>query len=311
MSLDPRRMRILLAVARFGGVLAAADELRISPSAVSQQLAKLEQEAGTSLTDRTPRGTVLTPAGVLVAEAAEEIERVISVAEARLTEAGTDVEGHVRVGAFASFVRAVVAPNLPGWRARFPGLELDIREYNRVEAMRLLRRGEIDAAVVELDAEHKQGQVLPAGIVEDPLFDEPWRLVVPVGTPGASTGLDLSRLSLPWLGTADSIAISDAILRIKKAAGWPQSSIHHYEETLTALALVAAGQGATVLPMLALHGLHYDGIETLEIPGLGTRRIVVRRLARKKAGRTPVETTVDLLREAVRALAEAEAAHRA
>lgn len=295
-------MRILLAVARFGGVLAAADELRITPSAVSQQLAKLEADVGIPLTARTPRGTVLTPAGGLVAEAAEEIERAISVAQARLAEGGNDVEGRVRLCAFASFVRAIAVPNLPRWRAQHPRLELDVHEYNRVEAMRLLRRGEVDAAVVELDAEDELGRALPPGIVEDPLFDEPWRLVVPAGTLAASTGFDLSRLALPWLGTTDSVAVADVVHRIQKRGGSPRTTVHHYQETVTALALVAAGEGVAVLPALALQGLAYEGIEALEIPGLGTRQIVVRRLARKKKVRTAVETMIDLLREAIRTL---------
>ena len=62
--LDPRRLRFLLAVARYGGVLAAADELAVTASAVSQQLAKLEQEAGRTLLQRTQTGSVLTPAGL-------------------------------------------------------------------------------------------------------------------------------------------------------------------------------------------------------------------------------------------------------
>ena len=57
----PRRLRVLLAVARTGGVLAAADELGITPSAVSQQLNKLEDETGHALVVRTPKGSVLTP----------------------------------------------------------------------------------------------------------------------------------------------------------------------------------------------------------------------------------------------------------
>jgi molybdate transport repressor ModE-like protein len=77
MLIDPRRLRFLLAVARSGGVLAAADDLDVTPSAVSQQLAKLESEIGRSLVRRTPTGTVLTDAGRLLVEAAEDIERML------------------------------------------------------------------------------------------------------------------------------------------------------------------------------------------------------------------------------------------
>lgn len=92
MDIDPRRLRVLLAIARTGGVLAAADELGITPSAVSQQLSKLEDETGHALVLRTPKGSVLTPAGLAVAEAGEEIERALSVARARI-EAGPTSQG--------------------------------------------------------------------------------------------------------------------------------------------------------------------------------------------------------------------------
>ena len=112
MEIDPRRLRILLAIARTGGVLAAADELGITPSAVSQQLTKLENATGHALVVRTPRGSVLTPAGLAMAEAAEEIERALSVARARM-EGAAELAGVVRVGGFTSFLRTMVIPRLP------------------------------------------------------------------------------------------------------------------------------------------------------------------------------------------------------
>ena len=80
MTVDPRRLRFLLAVARYGGVLAGADELGVTASAVSQQIARLEAETGHALLKRTPSGSVLTPAGLALAEAGEDIERALAVA---------------------------------------------------------------------------------------------------------------------------------------------------------------------------------------------------------------------------------------
>lgn len=292
-------MRVLLAVARHGGVLAAADELHISPSAVSQQLTKLEQEAGTPLTHRTPRGTVLTPAGTLVAEAAEEIERALGVVHLRLVEGANDVEGQVRLCGFASFVRTVVAPHLSRWRERYPRLEIEIYECNHDEAMRRLRSGEVDAAVVELDITGKEQGVPSRGVLEEPLLDDPWRLLVPTGARLPASSMDLGRLGLPWLGTLKSAANTVAISRARSAAEGPLEWTHHYEETTTALALVAAGQGVTVLPALALQGLDTQGIDAHEVPGLGVRRIVLRRIRRKRPTPTPTETVIRLMRDAI------------
>ena len=116
MMLDPRRLRFLLAVARYGGVLAAADELNVTASAVSQQLAKLERETGHLLLRRTPSGSVLTPAGLALAEAAEDVERALAVARSRLEEDDATVSGTVRIGGFQSFLTNVLSPSLPDWR---------------------------------------------------------------------------------------------------------------------------------------------------------------------------------------------------
>src|SRR5919112_2227737 len=95
-KIEPQRLRFLLAVARAGGVLAAADELRVTASAVSQQVARLEEETGRTLLQRTATGSVLTPAGLAVAEAAEDVERTLTLVRGRLERDEAEVSGTVR-----------------------------------------------------------------------------------------------------------------------------------------------------------------------------------------------------------------------
>jgi DNA-binding transcriptional LysR family regulator len=78
-------------------------------------------------------------------------------------------------------------------------------------------------------------------------------------------------------------------------------TVHQYQETLTALALVAAGEGVAIVPTLALSGVSHDGVDVLDVPGLGTRRIVLRRFDRRRAASTPVDTVARLLRESAAA----------
>ena len=296
MDIDPRRLRVLLAVARTGGVLAAADELGITASAVSQQLTKLEDETGHAMVVRTPKGSVLTPAGLAVAEAGEEIERALSVARARI-EGGAKIAGVVRVGGFTSFVRTVVIPRLPEWRSQYPQLQIRIVEDDFPDLMRLLRQRELDAVVVELDSTTAQQRALSAGMTEEPLLDEPWKLVVPAGALLSTENIDLARLPLPWLGV-EPIAANSAVLgRLRQSTGAQMETVHQYQETLTALALVAAGEGVAIVPTLALSGVAHDGVDVLDVPGLGTRRIVLRRFDRRRSPSTPVDTVARLLRE--------------
>ncbi|MDV8148971.1 MULTISPECIES: LysR family transcriptional regulator [Arthrobacter] len=300
MDIDPRRLRVLLAIARTGGVLAAADELGITASAVSQQLNKLEDETGHALVVRTPKGSVLTPAGLAVAEAGEEIERALSVARARI-EGGATVAGVVRVGGFTSFVRTVVIPRLPEWRVEYPQLEIRIVEDDFPALMRLLRQRQLDAVVVELDSTTAEQRSLSAGMIEEPLLDEPWKLVVPSGALLSTENLDLAGLPFPWLGVEPSAANAAVLGRLRQSTGARMETVHQYQETLTALALVAAGEGIAIVPTLALSGVVQDGVDILDVPGLGTRRIVLRRFDRRRSTSMPADTVARLLRESAAA----------
>jgi molybdate transport repressor ModE-like protein len=300
MEIDPRRLRVLLAIARTGGVLAAADELGITPSAASQQLNKLEDETGHALVVRTPKGSVLTPAGLAMAEAAEEIEHALNAARARM-EGGAELSGVVRVGGFTSFLRTVVIPHLPDWRLQYPQLQIRIVEDDLPALMRLLRQRGLDAVVVELDSMTAEQRSLPAGVSEEPLLDEPWKLVVPSGALLDTENIDLARLPMPWLGVEPSAANASVIGRLRRATGAQVETVHQYQDTLTALALVAAGEGAAVVPALALSGVVQDGVDVLDVPGLGTRRIVLWRFDRRRSVSGPVDTVARLLRESVAA----------
>ncbi len=296
MRLEPQRLRFLLAVARAGGVLAAADELRVTASAVSQQLTRLEQETGRTLLQRTATGSVLTPAGLALAEAAEDIERALTLVRERLERDESEVSGSVRLGGFQSIFASVVAPALGAWRTRHPRLHFEIREAEYDELMRAMRSGAADAVFVELDA--AGGHTAPRGTIDVPLLDEPWKLVVP---PGALLGrevVDLGRLSLPWLGVDPSAASARAISRVRRSLGADDATSHTYYNNVTAVALVAAGEGVTLIPALALETLDLSGVDVLDVPGLGMRRIVLRHLTRGRGSSSLLDTAITLVREA-------------
>jgi len=296
MRIEPQRLRYLLAVARAGGVLAAADELRVTPSAVSQQLSRLEHEVGRQLVIRTPQGAVLTADGLAVAQAAEDIERTLNLVAARLEEDEAGPTGTVRVGAFHSFLRAILIPNLEGWRTKHPGLRIEIVEEDPADLMKSLRAGEIDMLVYELDTGDSPAK-LPAGMTETPLLDEPWKLVMPKSMLAANDAMDLSALPLPWLGVDPTTASAQAVRRVSRAFAGTPTFAHYYTETQTGLALVTAGEGVAMVPSLALYGLPQTGFDALEIPGLGMRRIVLRRYERRRTPET-VDVAANLIREA-------------
>ncbi|MEX0428006.1 LysR family transcriptional regulator [Nocardioides sp. DS6] len=297
MKIDPRRLLFLLAIARTGGVLAAADELSVTPSAVSQQLARLEVETGQSLVSRTPRGAVLTPAGRTLVEAAESIERALDLAQNRLASEDEDPTGTVRIGSFQSFLMKVVVPRLAQWRELYPLLHLDLVEDDRDLLVRALRSDEIDVAVLEFDT-GEPVRLLPRGLRELPLLDEPWKLVVPTGTLLSSDPTDLSRHRLRWLGVDAASASRQAVRRVRRMLGSTGAPVHRFQDNQTALALIAAGEGITLLPALAIPRELPEGVEAVDVPGLGTRRIVLRYREHSEAGSEAVSTVAALVHEA-------------
>jgi DNA-binding transcriptional LysR family regulator len=138
-------------------------------------------------------------------------------------------------------------------------------------------------------------------MTEEPLLDEPWKLVVPAGALLTTENIDLGRLPFPWLGVESSAANASVLGRLRQSTGVPMETVHQYQDTLTALALVAAGEGAAIVPTLALTGVVQDGVDVLDVPGLGTRRIVLRRFDRRRSAGTPVDTVARLLRESAAA----------
>src|SRR6266496_430620 len=92
-GLDVGRLLLLREVALRGTIAAAARSLGLTPSAVSQQLAVLEREAGTALLDRSPRGVALTGAGHALAARAASIVDVLAGARADLDRISGAVAG--------------------------------------------------------------------------------------------------------------------------------------------------------------------------------------------------------------------------
>ncbi|GAA3215219.1 LysR family transcriptional regulator [Oerskovia jenensis] len=289
MATDPRRLGFLLAVHRAGGVLAAADLLHVTPSAVSQQIARLEAEEKIQVLDRGPRGVTLTPAGRILAEAAERIESEMVEARKAIVAMSEEMTGTVSVGSFQTAIRAVVGPTFASLESRYPGVELDVQELEPAEALRLLRSGDLDVVLLERDED--ADSPAPRGMREVPLLDEPWRVVVPATFPTPAR-LDDVRDAV-WLGPEPTTAAARALRRLSRTLGTTLRTRHSYYDFDVALALVAAGQGVAMLPALAVQGEMPDGVTVVPLPGLGSRRLVARHRATRHEPRPVVNAVID------------------
>jgi DNA-binding transcriptional LysR family regulator len=288
---DPRRLAVLLAVHRAGGVLAAADLLHVTPSAVSQQIARLEAEEKIQVLDRGPRGVTLTPAGRILADAAERIEAEMVEARKAIAAMGEELTGRVSIGSFQTAIRAVVAPTFAAVDSRYPGVELDVQELEPADALRLLRSGDLDVVLVERDIQEREAADSVRGMRDVPLLDEPWRVVVPAAFPTPARLDDVRDAT--WLGPEPTTAAARALRRLSRTLGTTLRTRHSYYDFDVALSLVAAGQGVAMLPALAVQGDMPDGVTVVPLPGLGSRRLVARHRATRHEPRPVVNAVID------------------
>src|SRR5450432_3654208 len=146
--LDVTRLRVLVAVARYGSVTAAARALNYAQPSVSHHIARLEAETGAKLLQRAGRGVRLTDAGWLLAERAEEILGRLDAAENELAAYVGLREGRVRLAAFPSALGTIVPAAAATLAAESPGIDLMLTEAEPPEALRMLRAGYVDVALV-------------------------------------------------------------------------------------------------------------------------------------------------------------------
>src|SRR5215210_18463 len=180
--LDVRRMRVLREVALRGSIAAAAEALSFTPSAVSQQVAKLEREAGVALVERGPRSVRLTDAGRALVAHAEVILERLAEAEQELRALGGE-EPVLRVGSITTAAVRLLPAALAVFARERPDTQVTVVEADPLVSLARLRARELDVAVV-FEYDHVP---LPVdGRLElEPLVEEELRAVVPAGHPAA------------------------------------------------------------------------------------------------------------------------------
>ena len=249
MDLDARRLRVLHEVSLRGSVTAAAGVLHVTPSAVSQQLAQLEREAGCDLLERSGRGIVLTPAGTTLAQHAETVLRALEGAEAGLAVARTSVAGTVRVGSFPSAAGVLAAPAAARLHRRHPEVDVRITEVEDEAGLVELRSTALDVLIVQ-EYDHVPWQP-PDGVERHRLAADPLYLVAPRAWHRAPRRL-ADFADVPWVASHARTPCGKATLQACRDAGFEPDIRHGAIDFGLLLDLVAAGLGAALIPGLGL-----------------------------------------------------------
>ncbi|MFC8826784.1 LysR family transcriptional regulator [Streptomyces sp. NPDC057137] len=286
--LDLGRLRALHAVSVHGSVAAAAAALGYTPSAVSQQITKLERETRTTLLERRGRGVALTEEARHLATTAEELLAIVERAETTLEERRGQPTGRLTVGAFASAARGLLPGVLAELALRHPGLDVRLQEVDPHLSIDLVARGMIDLAV----AHDWDIAPLPApdGVEQAVIGDDQCDVLVPEGHPlAARTTVRREDLAHErWITQPPGTVCHDWLTRTLRAAGCEPDIAHQAEENHTQLALVAAGLGIAMIPRLGRGPLPV-GVRAVALEPVPMRRLYA--LWRTGAARRPAVTT--------------------
>ncbi|MFI9780535.1 LysR family transcriptional regulator [Streptomyces sp. NPDC051956] len=256
--IDVQRLRVLRAVAEHGSFNQAATALRLTPSAVSQQVAALERSLGAEVVARSTRGVTLTQAGQIMVGAAESVAAELEHAQQQVAQLSTG-RTQLTVATFTSGGRLLMPAALTRLMAAHPRTVLHIREGEPEDTLPLVRQGAVDLALAyHFDGPLPVGPGPSSSVEWTPLLEDPLHVVLPQGHRLANRhALDLAELAAePWvLGCLKTEAY---LRRYAERAGFDPDVRGTTTDYFFARSLVAAGVGISLIPSIAL---------TPEVPG--------------------------------------------
>jgi DNA-binding transcriptional LysR family regulator len=308
--LDVRRLRLLRDLAHLGTIAAVARAHAYTPSAVSQQLAALQRDAGVPLLEHTGRRVSLTAAGLSLVRHTETVLAALEAATAELAAARRGLSGTVRIGAFPSAVRTLLSPALVALGRDHPSLDLMVTELDPVAVPGALRDRRLDVALLH---DYDTVPVEPDPALESvPLLEETVFLAVPASGAGdwpatGPGGPVAAARDADWIVASPGTLCHAVTLQACQAAGFAPRVRHHADDFSAVLALVAAGQGVSLVPQLgAAHPP--PAVRLLALPARRRTRVACRRGA---AAHPAVAACVAALRASTSTYLQAQPGPRA
>lgn len=251
--IDIGALRSLQTVAATGTLARAADELGFTSSAVSQQIKRLERQVGAPLLAPAGRGVVLTPAGRALVEASGSVFAALERATtaARSVADGTP-SGILRVVAFSTAIRGLVAPVMATLRRTCPQLQLEITEQDPPHALASLDAGIADLALVH-DADGLP-TIAPASLRQRVVGVDLGDVVVSRDHPLAGTSSSLGAEDLidhSWVTSPPGTVCHQWFRRLFAQTGHEPDVRHVADDFATQMSLVASGEVIALIPRLA------------------------------------------------------------
>lgn len=257
--MDFKQLRSFVEVIHQGGFTQAAKTLHISQSAVSKQIAQLEQRLGTPLLDRLGSHIHLTAAGSVVLQRAEGMLRLRNELLSELDDLSQLARGELRLGLPLLGSDALFASLFAEYRRRYPNINVQLLEGGSLNIEQAVLNGELEIG----------GSLTP----KDPLFayqpfcDEPLDALLPADHPLAMNAqVRLEELAdTPFLLYQRSFVLNDRLLQACQQVGFTPREGGRSGQADFLAALVVAGQGVVLLPSVVARGLVRPGLVRLTL----------------------------------------------
>jgi DNA-binding transcriptional LysR family regulator len=256
--LDVRRMRVLREVAQRGSFSAAAEALSFTQSAVSQQIAALEREAGTTLVERSVRGIRLTDAGRALVRHTEAILGRLAEAEAELEAIAGLRGGRLRMASFESAGATLMPLAIATFRERHPAVELSLSLAEPMDSVPKLKSGELEIALTfdPNDVATPSGESIEhVHLLDDPLY----LALAPDHPLAGKRNLRLADLAGDaWIEGTPTCACAEMTRRACERAGFVPRIAFESDDYAAIQGFVAAGVGVALIAELALTTVRDD-----------------------------------------------------
>lgn len=292
------RVLLLADVARFGTMTLAAEALGYSVSAISQQVRKLELEAGQPLLQRHSRGIVLTDAGQTIVDHAEQIHGRLKSLQYSLDDIAGIRAGTLQMGTFPTAGSSLVPLAISRFRREHTGIDLTVRSVRLASLMRMLVNRDISMSLLW---DYHWSRIEAPEMQFQHLLDDPTDLVVSLSHPFASreTVAMSELLDELWVVRAGGHPMIEVLMRAANHIGFQPNVAYEANDYQEAQAMVAVGMGIALVPRLALTVLR-DDVRVIPLHGeVPQRRILLARM--KDTQPTAAESSMtSMLEEAAR-----------
>jgi DNA-binding transcriptional LysR family regulator len=248
--IDPVTLRSLVAVGREGTVGAAAQSLGYTPSAVSQQIKRLESQSGVPLLEKHGRGVMLTEAGRVLLSSAQGLLAQMEQLESQLRATDGRPSGSVRLASFATAQRGIAAPAMRRLAAAYPALTVTLQEAEPWPAIDLVASGQVDLAVVHnweplplTIPDHVDSRLLGTDVADVLLHRDH-----PLAARRSLTARAVA--DERWVSVAPGSICHQWLAKMLGDLGRTPRIAHYAQEFETHIALVREGLGIALVPRL-------------------------------------------------------------